>query len=337
MEMEPDRIETLGKQYYTLTGQYLEYEKYLYLMKHQGSLPDLLRLLSPEVLIEAEHLRAEFREHYYATGLLMGEMIMPKDTNVMAEKLPRYIVIPEHSHDFIEFACVLSGSCRHIVEGQEYLQEAGSIVYIISKAKHQLIAVEDAFCITIKVKREFFMDLNLPFVLDFITPVLYRCGDDPAFSSLVIGLLNQSSDRLYRSQIRELLFEALMLYIGQNYRDTRQRLYHGPLLNQRIVPILDYMVANYRTVTLRSIAEHFHYSETYLSRLFHEQAGETFSARLRDFKLDQAAQLLRETTKKLDAVCEEVGYTDVTQFIHNFKKKYGVTPMQYRKSLSRKA
>ena len=329
--MELDAVEKLGQQYYTLTGQYLEYEKYLYLIRHSGVAVDLMTLLSPEVLIEAERLRQSFHQEYYASGFLTGEKLMPEGMNVMAERLSRYVTIPEHRHDFIEIACVLSGECRHIVEGVEYIQKPGTLGYINPGARHQLIAMGDAVCVTLKVRQDWFVGLNLPFVLDFITPVMYACGDDPAFPNLVNGLLSQSADKAYRGEICGHLFTALMLYMGQNYRQSMTRMYHARTGDKRIIAILDYMVENYRTVTLRSTAAHFHYTEPYLSRLFREKTGETFTARLRDFKLEMAARLLRETNKKLDAICEEIGYADVTQFIHSFKQRFQTTPIQYRK------
>ena len=325
-----DRIETIGKQYQTLTGQILEYEKFLYLTKHERSQPSMLQLLSQSALEEQGHLRTQFYEQYYKHGSL-GTDFIPDGLPLAVERLPRYVSIPEHAHAFIELACVIRGECRHVIEGREYRQGAGTLAFVGVGAHHEVTAIEDALCFTVKVHREFFLELKLPFMLDFITPVQYSCGSDPFYSQLVLALWEQQRERPFQVKLLALLFETLMLYIGQNYRDTMQRLYYSPLLDQKMIPVLDYMAENYTAVTLNSLARHFHYSVPYLSKLIHEKTGQTFSQQIRNLRLDQAARLLRETNKKLDAICEEVGYTDVTQFIHNFKKKYGTTPIRYRK------
>jgi len=36
---------------------------------------------------------------------------------------------------------------------------------------------------------------------------------------------------------------------------------------------------------------------------------------------------------KLDDICDSIGYSDTTQFIRDFKKKYEITPAKYRKQL----
>ena len=257
---------------------------------------------------------------------------LPGDLQVYTQKLPRYTEIPEHEHDFVEIACVLHGECRHIVDGYEFRQEAGSVSYLTPFVRHQLIAVKDAECFTIGVRKEFFLEMNLPYMVSFITPIMFHCGSDPLIIQLVLALYSQQNGLPYQKEMSELLFHTLMLYIGQRYRVTMERIYFTPLLNQKIIPILDYIVENYQTATLRSTAEHFHYSEAHLSRMFREKTGGTFSEKLRDFKLEQAARLLRETDKKLNDICDAVGYADVTQFIHNFKRKYQTTPGQYRKT-----
>ena len=39
----------------------------------------------------------------------------------------------------------------------------------------------------------------------------------------------------------------------------------------------------------------------------------------------------RTPSKKLNEICDSIGYSDLTQFIHDFKKQYGNTPAKYRK------
>ena len=50
------------------------------------------------------------------------------------------------------------------------------------------------------------------------------------------------------------------------------------------------------------------------------------------FKLKQADKLLQTTDKKLNEICDIIGYSDTTQFIRDFKQRYGNTPAKYRKA-----
>ena len=70
---------------------------------------------------------------------------------------------------------------------------------------------------------------------------------------------------------------------------------------------------------------------SYLSRMFQEQAGRSFSDTVKDFKLRKAAELLKTKNWKLDQICDEIGYSDTRQFIRSFKQMFGVTPDRFRK------
>ena len=96
--------------------------------------------------------------------------------------------------------------------------------------------------------------------------------------------------------------------------------------------LLDYISKNFSdsTLCLDSIAQHFGFSSSYISRYFKEQTGETLIKYLDNLRIKKAKQLLRETTLSLQELLLQVGYTDKTNFIRKFKKLENVTPIQYR-------
>lgn len=96
--------------------------------------------------------------------------------------------------------------------------------------------------------------------------------------------------------------------------------------------LLDYISKNFSdsTLCLDSIAQHFGFSSSYISRYFKEQTGETLIKYLDNLRIKRAKQLLRETNLSLQELLLQVGYTDKTNFIRKFKKLENVTPIQYR-------
>lgn len=185
---------------------------------------------------------------------------------------------------------------------------------------------------TIKIRKETFSEMKFPGLMDFIFPLIFHCGQDHLVRTIVATLWSQQeSGSPYSEQIMEQLFQAMMIYIHQQYHTDMHVLIPGSAQDMRMLEILSYMLDHYQTATLQSVAEHFHYSPAYLSRMFHQQNRTTFSALLREFKLRQAAKLLQETKLKLNNICEIIGYKDCTQFIANFKALYGETPAKFRK------
>ena len=101
---------------------------------------------------------------------------------------------------------------------------------------------------------------------------------------------------------------------------------------ERLVEILTYIQRNYIDVTLDGLAEEFHLSRPYLSKYIKDKAGETFQDVVRIERLKRAKTLLKDTGKSIETVAGEIGYENVEHFNRLFKKTYGITPAQYRKS-----
>ena len=51
---------------------------------------------------------------------------------------------------------------------------------------------------------------------------------------------------------------------------------------------------------------------------------------LTDLRMDRAAELLRETDEKTYAIAQQVGYDEPNYFSYVFKRRFGVSPSQFR-------
>ena len=99
-----------------------------------------------------------------------------------------------------------------------------------------------------------------------------------------------------------------------------------------VAEMLDYIEKNYQTnISLSELAEHKYFmNSSYLSRLFKNEVGQTFSKYLMEFRIRKAAGLLENELLKINDVAMLAGYNDVSHFIQYFKKIYGCTPEEYR-------
>ena len=98
--------------------------------------------------------------------------------------------------------------------------------------------------------------------------------------------------------------------------------------------ILQYIHENYNKpyFTVDNIADKFGFSNTYLSQYFKSKKMLTVSNYIAKVQIDETKKLLIETDKNIKEIAEEIGYTDVSNFIRRFKAKTGVTPGLYRKA-----
>ena len=269
----------------------------------------------------------------YSGSQLLEQDFFPEGTDLEIDKILRYIYIPEHSHDFVEFTYVVEGACEHTINAQRFKQERGDFVVVSPGAQHIVTVPEDCLCMTIKMKRSAFFDLHLPNVAVFTTPLLFACGDDPFVLHTVLSIYaQQSANASYCAEMMTFLFSSLILYLLQNFFDEVRYLQIGAGGDPRLIRLANYVFDNFRTVTMKSLAEEFHYNESYLSALISEKTGQTFTSLMRTLRLSRAEEILRTTPAiKLADVCERVGYNDTVRFIKDFKEKYGATPAKYKK------
>ena len=103
--------------------------------------------------------------------------------------------------------------------------------------------------------------------------------------------------------------------------------------DERINAIINYIQENYQTVTLDDLSREFYLSKPYLSKYIKEKSGATFGENVKKIRLKKASTLLRNGNMKVERVAEASGYQNVEHFNRLFKKKYGMTPVQYRSSV----
>ncbi|WP_202916293.1 helix-turn-helix transcriptional regulator [Paenibacillus mesophilus] len=95
---------------------------------------------------------------------------------------------------------------------------------------------------------------------------------------------------------------------------------------------LAYIDGHYTDAGLSSegIADTLGVSRSYLSRYFKDQTGIPLMQYVDGIRMTKAKELLIRTDLKIKEIVEQVGLTDPNNFFRKFKKREGVTPLEYR-------
>lgn len=102
---------------------------------------------------------------------------------------------------------------------------------------------------------------------------------------------------------------------------------------ERINKIIQFIYANYdKELTLSVLAEEFHFTTVYMSHYIKKETGHTFLDILSSVRMYYAAKYLKDTKMKNGEICRRIGVSDERYFGQIFKKKYGMTPYEYRKA-----
>ncbi len=252
-----------------------------------------------------------------------------------------YIMHNHHCHPYYELSYIEHGSCRFFVENTMYDLHDGDFMLIPPQVLHYTRYLFGS-CMRCGIYfrlQDLSQDLlgTLPYGRDFFSSL--RVFQSPGacrrqFSSLIARMSEEEEnpDDLTPLMLQTQLFELL-------------------LLSARVCTILAESPANIHTtdrqvlIAARYINDHFRqqisasdiavaagFSPNYLSRKFREAAGIGVHDYLVFIRLRSAAFDLISTNDSVTDIALRSGFSDSNYFKDVFKKKYGMTPREYRKS-----
>ena len=139
----------------------------------------------------------------------------------------------------------------------------------------------------------------------------------------------------------ELAHQSSELFIHNNIRDANQpqrmdlRLRTG-VHDPRLLDCIAIMEANCEQPLLTvEIASAVGLSIRQVERLFQRHLGITPIRYYLDCRLEQARQLMQQTSTSLMDIALQTGFSSASHFSQHFRKRYGLTPKQFRNDKKR--
>ncbi|OKP96679.1 response regulator [Paenibacillus sp. P46E] len=86
----------------------------------------------------------------------------------------------------------------------------------------------------------------------------------------------------------------------------------------------------YEDLSLEKMASVVFLNPAYFSQLFKQKTGQGYKEYVTSLRLEQAKLLLLNPKLKLAEIAERVGYQDMKHFTQMFRKRYQLTPTEYR-------
>ena len=83
-------------------------------------------------------------------------------------------------------------------------------------------------------------------------------------------------------------------------------------------------------ITIKQAAELCFYSESHFMKYFKQYAGMPFIQYLNDYRLTRAGEFLQNTEESVTQIALKCGFENLSYFNRLFRRKFGVTPGQYR-------
>lgn len=132
-------------------------------------------------------------------------------------------------------------------------------------------------------------------------------------------------------------FEELCIVV----RDTLDDFMNGIVLHgynrssKQVQEILEYLSENYMThIALDDLVAEMGLSRSHICHLVKQHTGKTVNQHIRTMRLGKACDLLKNSNLDYTDMAYELGFTDQSYFIKQFRETMGVTPAKYRQGIT---
>ena len=136
---------------------------------------------------------------------------------------------------------------------------------------------------------------------------------------------------LFRSTLNLIGHLCLFLDALIQSSSTRQEVWSGRLQDFYIQEAVVFMERNYqRELSVEEVADACKLNRSYFSKLFKENIGCPPQEFLIQLRLSKAAEQMKSTKSPIGEIAAACGYPNQLHFSRAFKKRYGLSPREWR-------
>lgn len=256
-----------------------------------------------------------------------------------------------HWHDELQFCYVDAGAVTFYINGGQHLLTAGDGIFVSGGYLHMARPAggPDSAYLCLDINPRLLSSFpGSVFETDYVAPYL----KDPGMADLPLRAcipwqrdLLSHIPQIYRLceagafgyELRVLSQISAMWLALLEHRDSAPGGRTGQRLqsNTAVQTILTYIHQHYQErLTIDHIAKTVLFSPSECCRLFKKITGETIFSYLQSYRLARSTELLGRTGLSVSQIAYETGFCSTSYYIEVFRRKFQITPRQYRKSLT---
>ncbi len=258
-------------------------------------------------------------------------------------EMPALEVAPDH----YSLCFILHGDRRVITPTMTFEAHAGSITAMQPLLYHKTVPASGEYYESILIKfspslLEHFDSRLGKNVIEQIYETPLKSFEDPAARERVFDCARDmlriydsgdNEDELTLFRLQSLLY-GLLLEIREDSSDDEGVNIHQSALTPPIIEAVYYIEKNYmKNIRIEEAAVAGGYSVSYFSRLFQSQLGLSFTDYLLNIRLKHVKSDLISTGRSITDIAMDNGFAYPGNLSSCFKKKLGMTPMQFRRQV----
>lgn len=246
-----------------------------------------------------------------------------------------------HSHEFYEIFYIIDGTISYDINGRTLQLSTGDMGFVNLNDIHSFFRGSNNTCKhrDIIIRTDFFEEvcrfIGEDFFEAYANSNLSKIISIP-FSTIenyeekISKLLTASSDfhpNFQLSHFKTLLVSLLNCLLEENHKldNNYYPMWFSDLLGR--FNMNDFLING-----LDAILQPYHFNRAYMCRVFQKYMNCTMTEYINEIRLQHAAFKLTHTDNTIATICNSVGFASVSYFNSLFKKKYGISPNNFRKS-----
>lgn len=310
---------------------------------------DCLRVITPEEqrILAGE---SEIQKQLYMTGeddVVDAGKLLDEGKMLQVRTHTRFVHFPKHTHNYIEMIYMCSGSTRHLINDREVVLSQGEVLVLNQSATQEIFpAEEEDVAVNFIILPQFFeavlgmLEPEENLLRDFLVDCLRQENPTSGYlhfkvaevlpvqnllENLIWTVVNKLPGKRRSNQVTMgLLFMQLTNYLDRMESDDSSG------QQQLVVQVLRYVEEHYRDGELTELAGRLHYDVYWLSKEIKKRTGMNYTELVQIRRINQAAFLLGTTSLAVAEIARAVGYDNISYFHRLFRKKYGMSPRDYR-------
>lgn len=260
---------------------------------------------------------------------------------------PKAQAIRLHWHDELEILQILDGKAEISINRQKFLGFPGDIFFVNSGCLHEISSGNleteyNAFVFPLKLLSfemyDFCQSRYIKPLCDGVMDLPAKADKSCSCSPQLSLALNEIERNLtqtpegWQLSARIELLRVINILIQGGLISPRQVSTSEQKREKLMKQILGYINENLDSVLrLDSISARFGFTPKYFCSFFKQNMGSAFVEYVNSARLERAAEALLSGDSKIMSVAMSAGFDNFSYFIRCFKKRYGLTPSEYRK------
>lgn len=245
---------------------------------------------------------------------------------------------PRHMHPFYELHYITGGKGFLVLDGEEYSLSEGDVFITAPKVYHaQLTDSADymkeyhmAFEISESTKSVFDNIFNI------FADTGFHIGKDTYGVGTLFELLEKENDSRERGFLSAMnsIAGLILLNTFRNFMPRKEASSESRVVADNRQLVLDEaFLYSYKDITLDDLAARLHLDVRQTQRIIKQKYGMNFVDMRTHMRLSAAQNMIRAGERTLSEISEMCGFANYAHFINVFKKKFGVSPSKYKKSI----